>query len=1206
MNDSQQLREQMWDLIYGLLSPEETQPLVARIKSDPQAARLYAEVRLQADLVGYAAKIEDPSLNFQIEPAGGKTDKPAPARRSSEHSRTGRRIPVRTALAGIAATALAVLLAVGVCWPQPDTQKIARNYFITQVEGPASLPEGITTKITLKTYPVSFGDGLADEQAAGQPVDVEVQLVDAVEEVRFRQHVRTSAADGRAEIELPGEAIEPGVRLKVAAARQLSESEASDPPDDESAAPGNERRGELYKQQSTPALTAALPVEPEPLDSYFVLESPPAAEGAPFNFYALKFKAFSRELVPADPAQITVDNAAGVAIAEPIWSVDPGSGVVRGNVQLPPDTAAQDLTVRMRESSGTQSQAQLAQLLADQRAFGYRHGITGEQAASPQNSLAADEQRAERERLVERKQDGQPQAARPPAPAAQSPGQNGVAESRYYEQGVDRAQGLNELAAVGRAAGGETPADPIALPAASAGRSVWVPIPHQVPAGARDLVAVAFCRGVNVASAPVVMEQRSAKDAARADAQEQAERTFSLDLPPEADGEVEVTLIDRSSNPPQVVERRVLYREPTRKLNISLAEGRQQFAAGEPARLTLQFSDENGQPVAGANVVVRLWNEDVVRRLAQRPATLDDLARGRARSVALGVADQAALGTVLGGAPGAAGGRGKGLSKQESRQSLARAGEQEVQSAEAAPEAAKYQFSRRSGVRYSDSGSGSDFAEVGPAWGYSVVTPPQTMLLASTREQVEAQVAAAIRAAQSERRGIVRAIYFTVLGGAVVLLASLGVVGLRRMPARRRLLIPALAIAASLVIGILWIGRPPWVQQIALAPAIQPPPASTAVPSEEAIPPAKAMPPATSAEGGASSEYSVALGNAPESPLADAAGMPAPTATGSAPASDLAALPSAAAILAESTKTPLAAPTTAPAAAVPAKSLARNLRPTGEVASTPPAPVPSGPAPSLGPVAGGGQGEVDTLKAALRDAPRGSQTAQSRLSLEKAGAEGAKTFANKPEALAESLAMKKETTDKEAGSLEGVPSGGTIKGSALAGEATRPFQSPSGGFGGGQGAGGFAGGGLSADGATAGAGKNFGLAPGTLRGGSGGSADSGALSRGGGLQPPAAEPLTALGGESKPAEEGERLNRGATQAPPPALYFNPQLVSDASGRVTINFTMPQGETAYRLLVDALGKGRIGSAQEVIVGSPEQAAAPVPATAPVLPASSIPK
>jgi hypothetical protein len=36
--------------------------------------------------------------------------------------------------------------------------------------------------------------------------------------------------------------------------------------------------------------------------------------------------------------------------------------------------------------------------------------------------------------------------------------------------------------------------------------------------------------------------------------------------------------------------------------------------------------------------------------------------------------------------------------------------------------------------------------------------------------------------------------------------------------------------------------------------------------------------------------------------------------------------------------------------------------------------------------------------------------------------------------------------------------------------------------------------------------------------------------------------------------------------------------------VTFEFTMPQGESEYRLLVDALGKGRLGSQQQIIVGT----------------------
>src|SRR6478609_9458736 len=114
MTDSQQLRELMWDLVYGLLSNEESKALIARIKSDPQAARLYAEVRLQADLVGQAARVDDSSIVLKREGA----EQPAAVSRpkAAAASHTAAKPAARDTyhrggawLAGIAATALAAL-----------------------------------------------------------------------------------------------------------------------------------------------------------------------------------------------------------------------------------------------------------------------------------------------------------------------------------------------------------------------------------------------------------------------------------------------------------------------------------------------------------------------------------------------------------------------------------------------------------------------------------------------------------------------------------------------------------------------------------------------------------------------------------------------------------------------------------------------------------------------------------------------------------------------------------------------------------------------------------------------------------------------------------------------------------------------------------------------------------------------------------------
>jgi len=93
---------------------------------------------------------------------------------------------------------------------------------------------------------------------------------------------------------------------------------------------------------------------------------------------------------------------------------------------------------------------------------------------------------------------------------------------------------------------------------------------------------------------------------------------------------------------------------------------------------------------------------------------------------------------------------------------------------------------------------------------------------------------------------------------------------------------------------------------------------------------------------------------------------------------------------------------------------------------------------------------------------------------------------------------------------------------------------------------------------------------------------------------PAGGTAAALGGiRGAPATSAEsarsvRLADDAAARPgaeqvPASLYFNPHLITDADGRATIEFQMPPVASEYRLLIDALGKGRIGSRQQVIVG-----------------------
>src|SRR6476646_2806523 len=166
--DSQQLQAAMWDLVYGLLSDDERQALIARIKSDPDAARLYAKVLLEADLVAEAARVEDSSIALRPAnaPPAAPLNRPTPAASPIAVSGpTKSKVELHRGgawLAGAAATALAILLAVGLSWPRPNGPQLARSVVATDVVAPKSMPAGVTNSVTLRTYFVS---------ASGEPLD---------------------------------------------------------------------------------------------------------------------------------------------------------------------------------------------------------------------------------------------------------------------------------------------------------------------------------------------------------------------------------------------------------------------------------------------------------------------------------------------------------------------------------------------------------------------------------------------------------------------------------------------------------------------------------------------------------------------------------------------------------------------------------------------------------------------------------------------------------------------------------------------------------------------------------------------------------------------------------------------------------------------------------------------------------------------------
>jgi hypothetical protein len=171
----------------------------------------------------------------------------------------------------------------------------------------------------------------------------------------------------------------------------------------------------------------------------------------------------------------------------------------------------------------------------------------------------------------------------------------------------------------------------------SAGAPVTITVPADL-AGKRLLVE-ALCRDVTVASAAVepaakslsVVEGKLAKNEAETTTRDSAaeglvERQVTLQLPPEVDGDIRVMLVDASQSPPQIVREERLYRRPARELRIALAEAKSEFKPGEKVAVKVRVLSEHDQPEA-ALLGVRVWREDAIEASGQEPVMLADHVR---------------------------------------------------------------------------------------------------------------------------------------------------------------------------------------------------------------------------------------------------------------------------------------------------------------------------------------------------------------------------------------------------------------------------------------------------------------------------------------------------------------------------------------------------------------------------------------------------
>lgn len=354
MNDSQTNRELMWDYVYGLLSPEENQEMVARIKSDPQLARLYAEVRLQGELVAQAAIVEDQSLHLTVDSAKEQQEKVLPTS-AVRTAAAGEKYRSSGWLTALAASALALVLAAGFLWPRPDERLLARNFMCADVVSPSSLPAGLTNQLAVHTYRVNA----SGDPGEGAAATVQLRLVDRAGKQQFEKSLRTNAS-GQATVDIPGGVLEPGAQLEL-----LASADGAGVVNERL-----ERKADAMNQKNSPSLavTTALPVEPEPQIAYSLSAEPEvdAAKDVPVSTW--NFAAFSAKPTPADEVDASnQENATQLAAAQSRDLQKTASEGARRNVQqIDARVAGRAIGGQLRAENGVNQEAagqQIAQVV---------------------------------------------------------------------------------------------------------------------------------------------------------------------------------------------------------------------------------------------------------------------------------------------------------------------------------------------------------------------------------------------------------------------------------------------------------------------------------------------------------------------------------------------------------------------------------------------------------------------------------------------------------------------------------------------------------------------------------------------------------------------------------------------------------------------------------------------------------------------------
>jgi hypothetical protein len=211
MGRADELQQQIWEFVYGLLPEDESLALRKQISSDPDAARLYAEVKLQTEIVAEAARVKAAPIDFGTV----AVKRQQPERVVAGHSRRRKRL---IGLLGWAVSLAASLLVAFVGWSYVKPQSPLRPVtFQTERQWLTTVPVQAVVLGPRQLQPRPANNfAVVTRSLDGQPRSAALtyRLYGERDHLLVENHARTGP-DGLLHIQSPPEIEARRVRLEV-------------------------------------------------------------------------------------------------------------------------------------------------------------------------------------------------------------------------------------------------------------------------------------------------------------------------------------------------------------------------------------------------------------------------------------------------------------------------------------------------------------------------------------------------------------------------------------------------------------------------------------------------------------------------------------------------------------------------------------------------------------------------------------------------------------------------------------------------------------------------------------------------------------------------------------------------------------------------------------------------------------------------------